>query len=93
MINEVDMDGSGSIDFPEFLTLMSRKMHDNETEEEIKEAFRVFDKVCICSRFRTKILYYFTIKNISLIKKRYIIYKYNTRCTKKVKEQFKSFLI
>jgi len=44
MINEVDMDGSGSIDFPEFLTLMSRKMHDNETEEEIKEAFRVFDK-------------------------------------------------
>ena len=45
MINEVDMDGSGCIDFPEFLTLMSRKMHDTETEEEIKEAFRVFDKV------------------------------------------------
>ena len=44
MINEVDQDGSGSIDFPEFLTLMSRKMHDQETEDEIKEAFRVFDK-------------------------------------------------
>ena len=44
MINEVDQDGSGSIDFPEFLTLMSRKMHDTDTEEEIKEAFRVFDK-------------------------------------------------
>ena len=33
-----------TIDFPEFLTLMSRKMHDTDTEEEIKEAFRVFDK-------------------------------------------------
>ena len=44
MINEVDQDGSGTIDFPEFLTLMARKMHDTDTEEEIKEAFRVFDK-------------------------------------------------
>jgi len=44
MINEVDQDGSSTIDFPEFLTLMSRKMHDTDTEEEIKEAFRVFDK-------------------------------------------------
>ncbi len=44
MVNEVDQDGSGSIDFPEFLTLMSRKMNDSDSEEEIKEAFRVFDK-------------------------------------------------
>jgi calmodulin len=44
MINEVDQDGSSTIDFPEFLTLMSRKMHDTDTEEEVKEAFRVFDK-------------------------------------------------
>ena len=26
MINEVDADGSGTIDFPEFLTMMARKM-------------------------------------------------------------------
>ena len=26
MINEVDVDGNGTIDFPEFLTLMARKM-------------------------------------------------------------------
>lgn len=26
MINEVDADGNGTIDFPEFLSLMSRKM-------------------------------------------------------------------
>ena len=26
MINEVDADGNGTIDFPEFLSLMARKM-------------------------------------------------------------------
>merc|ERR1719162_2045345 len=44
MINEVDADGSGTIDFPEFLNLMARKMKDTDSEEEIKEAFKVFDK-------------------------------------------------
>merc|ERR1712078_5851 len=43
-INEVDADGNGTIDFPEFLTMMARKMKDTDSEEEIKEAFRVFDK-------------------------------------------------
>ncbi|CAI5683182.1 calmodulin 3 [Phyllostomus discolor] len=36
MINEVDAD--------EFLTMMARKMKDTDSEEEIREAFRVFDK-------------------------------------------------
>uniref|UniRef100_A0A3B4BK07 EF-hand domain-containing protein n=1 Tax=Periophthalmus magnuspinnatus TaxID=409849 RepID=A0A3B4BK07_9GOBI len=45
MINEVDADGNGTIDFPEFLTMMARKMKDTDSEEEIREAFRVFDKV------------------------------------------------
>ncbi|KAF8625665.1 hypothetical protein AX15_005244 [Amanita polypyramis BW_CC] len=44
MINEVDADGNGTIDFPEFLTMMARKMRDTDSEQEIKEAFRVFDK-------------------------------------------------
>ncbi|KAJ3353102.1 hypothetical protein GGF32_003204 [Allomyces javanicus] len=44
MINEVDADGNGTIDFPEFLTMMARKMKDSDSEEEIKEAFKVFDK-------------------------------------------------
>ncbi|XP_042554628.1 calmodulin-1-like [Dipodomys spectabilis] len=44
MINEVDADGNGAIDFPEFLTIMARKMKDTDSEEEIREAFRVFDK-------------------------------------------------
>uniref|UniRef100_A0A8C7H2H0 Calmodulin n=1 Tax=Oncorhynchus kisutch TaxID=8019 RepID=A0A8C7H2H0_ONCKI len=49
MINEVDADGNGTIDFPEFLTMMARKMKDTDSEEEIREAFRVFDKVRIVS--------------------------------------------
>ena len=44
MINEVDVDGNGNIDFPEFLSLMARKMRDVDTEEELVEAFKVFDK-------------------------------------------------
>lgn len=33
--------GNGTIDFPEFLTMMARKMKDTDSEEEIREAFRV----------------------------------------------------
>lgn len=42
--------GNGTIDFPEFLTMMARKMKDTDSEEEIREAFRVFDKVRKCHR-------------------------------------------
>ncbi|CAH2080665.1 unnamed protein product, partial [Thlaspi arvense] len=44
MINEVDIDGNGTIEFGEFLHLMSTKMKESEVEEELKEAFKVFDK-------------------------------------------------
>ncbi|KAM9294022.1 calmodulin-like isoform 2-T2 [Gastrophryne carolinensis] len=44
MINKVNADGNGTIDFPEFLTIMARNMKDTDPEEEIREAFRVFDK-------------------------------------------------
>ena len=36
--------GNGTIDFPEFLTMMAKKMKDTDSEDELKEAFRVFDK-------------------------------------------------
>ncbi|OAR05808.1 hypothetical protein LLEC1_03774, partial [Akanthomyces lecanii] len=42
MINEVDADNNGTIDFPEFLTMMARKMKDTDSEEEIMEAFKVW---------------------------------------------------
>ena len=63
---QVDADGNGTIDFPEFLNLMARKMkvrpeleqratkrvltyaahavQDTDSEEELREAFKVFDK-------------------------------------------------
>ena len=41
MINEVDTDGNGTIDFPEFSSLMARKMKDTDTEEELFEAFKM----------------------------------------------------
>ena len=44
MIKEVDANGDGTIDFPEFLNLMAKKMQDSDTEEDLKEAFKVFDK-------------------------------------------------
>jgi Ca2+-binding EF-hand superfamily protein len=34
----------GFVDFPEFLSLMARKMKDTDTEEELVEAFKVFDR-------------------------------------------------
>ncbi|GKC64428.1 calmodulin 2-like protein [Tanacetum coccineum] len=44
MSNEVDVDGNGTIDFPEFLNLMARKMKFTNVEEELNKAFCVFDK-------------------------------------------------
>jgi len=44
MINEVDGDGNGTIDFAEFLVLMAKRIKDTDSEEELKEAFKVFDK-------------------------------------------------
>jgi len=44
MINEVDADGSGAVEFPEFCVMMVKKMQESDTENEVQEAYRVFDK-------------------------------------------------
>lgn len=44
MINEVDIDGNGTIEFAEFLGMMAKKIKESDGEEELREAFRVFDK-------------------------------------------------
>merc|ERR1739838_41861 len=43
MINQVDKDGTGSLDFPEFLMMMCLKADSENAEDEIREAFQVFD--------------------------------------------------
>eukprot|EP00092_Neocalanus_flemingeri_P068445 GFUD01083663.1.p1 GENE.GFUD01083663.1~~GFUD01083663.1.p1 ORF type:complete len:150 (-),score=49.87 GFUD01083663.1:52-501(-) len=43
MVNQVDKDGTGMIDFPEFLMMMSLKADYEDAEDEIREAFQVFD--------------------------------------------------
>ena len=46
MIAEVDDNGSGSIDFSEFLEMMALKMKSkDETREELRLLFKTFDKV------------------------------------------------
>ena len=45
MVNQVDKDGTGSIDFPEFLMMMAIKIDSENAEDEIREAFQVFDGV------------------------------------------------
>ena len=45
MVNELDVDGVGVIEFPAFLLLMARKISDLAAEDEIREAFQFFDRV------------------------------------------------
>ncbi|GMI42971.1 hypothetical protein TrCOL_g3851 [Triparma columacea] len=44
MIAEVDADNSGELDFPEFLTMMVRKVRGVDIQLEIEAAFASFDK-------------------------------------------------
>ena len=44
MVNEVDADGNGDVDLPEFISLMARKMKAADSEEELVEAFKIFDR-------------------------------------------------
>lgn len=44
MLKDVDEDGNGSIDFEEFVLMMAKKLEKSNTEDEIREAFKLFDK-------------------------------------------------
>ena len=44
MVAEIDADGSGEIDFDEFVTVMSRKVNTSYTPKQVKAAFKVFAK-------------------------------------------------
>ncbi|KAL2193243.1 hypothetical protein P885DRAFT_72413 [Corynascus similis CBS 632.67] len=44
LVNEVDVNNDGVISFEEFLGLMSQTVKERDTEQELLEAFQVFDK-------------------------------------------------
>ena len=43
MIADLDADGSGAIDFKEFLELMTARISDKDTQADIEKVFRLFD--------------------------------------------------
>merc|ERR1711865_1127620 len=43
MIGDIDKDGSGSIDFEEFLDMMTAKMSDKDTRADIAKVFELYD--------------------------------------------------
>ena len=43
MINEIDQDSNGEIDFDEFVAVMSRKVNTVYTPDQVKNAFKVFE--------------------------------------------------
>ena len=43
IINEVDADGNGTLDFEEFVSLMCKRMTDTDVELELKNAFNIID--------------------------------------------------
>lgn len=43
MIADLDSDGSGQIDFEEFLELMTARVSDKDTRENIRKIFNLFD--------------------------------------------------
>ncbi|KAJ1631021.1 calcium binding protein [Pavlovales sp. CCMP2436] len=44
MVDEIDANGSGEIDFDEFVIVMSRKVQTSYTPDQVKSAFKVFEK-------------------------------------------------
>ena len=54
MISDIDKDGSGTIDFSEFLEMMTAKMSEKDSREEILKAFRLFDDDEGCRRNSTR---------------------------------------
>eukprot|EP00441_Pelagodinium_beii_P013585 CAMPEP_0197690646 /NCGR_PEP_ID=MMETSP1338-20131121/108628_1 /TAXON_ID=43686 ORGANISM="Pelagodinium beii, Strain RCC1491" /NCGR_SAMPLE_ID=MMETSP1338 /ASSEMBLY_ACC=CAM_ASM_000754 /LENGTH=142 /DNA_ID=CAMNT_0043273107 /DNA_START=40 /DNA_END=465 /DNA_ORIENTATION=- len=43
MIGDIDKDGSGNIDFDEFLDMMTAKMSDKDSRDDIMKVFNLFD--------------------------------------------------
>merc|ERR1711927_89291 len=43
MVTDIDNDGSGTIEFTEFLSMMTGKMGEKDSREDIEKVFKLFD--------------------------------------------------
>jgi len=46
MVDEIDQDGNGEVDFDEFVTVMSRQVSSTYTPAQVKRAFKLFERDC-----------------------------------------------
>ena len=44
IIKDLELDGQGTMEFPDFLKMMAKRMKDKDSDQELREAFRVFDE-------------------------------------------------
>merc|ERR1711910_263167 len=44
LVMEVDIDGNGTIEFEEFLSMMKKKAGEVDEEADLREAFKIFDR-------------------------------------------------
>lgn len=67
MISDLDADGSGQIDFDEFLHLMTARISDKDSRDDIRKVFNLFDDEKTGKASIT--LGYISIKNLRRVAK------------------------
>ena len=76
MLDSVDQDGEGEIDFDEFLSLMAKHLNENELVEDVTKAFQVLNvKVSIGEKQEDN------LKNISAAELKYFMTNFGEKLT------------
>ena len=44
MLRQLDGDGNGTVDFPEFLNIIAKKMCEDDSNDDLRQAFDIFDE-------------------------------------------------
>lgn len=44
LVMETDLNGNGTLDFEEFVEMMKKKTSEDDAKDDLREAFRIFDK-------------------------------------------------
>ena len=71
MISDIDADGSGNIDFTEFLNMMTVRISDTNSKEDLQKVFRLFDDekqgAISIKNLRRSFFFQFLVNNIYII--------------------------